>query len=77
MKVGIDGTMWYCSNGRDLPDPRGQFTFEPTLREAAEAFKSEFGGDGVHGLPLRLKAFLDHTPAQFAAAPAAPCLTTP
>lgn len=42
MIIGIDGNMWYCSNGLDLDDPRARFSFERTLREAVIQYQIKF-----------------------------------
>jgi hypothetical protein len=65
MKIGIDGNMWYCSNGMCLGDPRAKFTFERTLRQAAAAYLNQFGEGGLESVPNALGSHLDDTPEQY------------
>lgn len=64
MKIGIDGNMWYCSNGMCLGDPRAEFVFERTLREAIASFQKEFGGS-LPCIPEGMAKALDSTPEQY------------
>ncbi len=65
MLIGIDGDMWYCSNGLCLGDPRAEFTFERTLREAADKFREEF--KCCDAVPDDLIEHVDKTPEEFKA----------
>lgn len=63
MNIGIDGNMWYESNGLCLGDPKAQFAFERTLRETITAHQKEFGG-GLTCIPDSLAWALDLTPEE-------------
>lgn len=65
MIIGIDGNMWYCSNGMCLGDPRAKFTFERTLREAANKYLAEFGEGGLQAVPVGMIEHLDQAPEQY------------
>lgn len=67
MEIGIDGNMWYCSNGICLGDPRAKFTFERTLREAAAAHRIKFKHNNT--VPDELAFALDLTPEEYKATP--------
>ena len=66
MKIGIDGNQWYCSNGLCLGDPRANYTFARTLRDAITAFQTEFKSND--SCPAVLHDCLDMTPEEFTAA---------
>lgn len=63
MKIGIDGTMWYCSNGLDLSERDNKIVFERTLREAVKQFNKQFNRQ--ENIPERLLAYADQTPEQY------------
>lgn len=63
MKIGIDGNMWYCSNGLDLPDRNAKFTFERTLRQAVTKYNEEFKCQ--ESIPERLIKYADQTPEEY------------
>lgn len=63
MLIGIDGDHWYCSNGMCLGDPRAEFAFERTLRQAAASYRSQFGHQTP--VPDELTPFLDMTPEEY------------
>jgi hypothetical protein len=63
MKIGIDGNMWYCSNGICLAERNAKYVFEPTLREAVTQFNKQFNKQ--EAIPSRLLAYADQSPAQY------------
>ena len=63
MKIGIDGTKWYCSNGLDLFDRNAEYAFESTLREAVNQFNKEFKKQET--IPERLLQYADQTPSEY------------
>ena len=63
MLIGIDGNMWYCSNGVCLGDPRAEATFERTLRQAVDKFHTEFKCDDE--IPPDMVQYLDKTPEEY------------
>jgi hypothetical protein len=62
--IGIDGNMWYCSDGGCLGDPDSQFAFERTLREAITTYQKEFKSP-LPAVPEPLAFALDLTPEQY------------
>lgn len=65
MFIGTNGTLWYCSKGRCMEDPDGKFTSKATLREAVEAYQTEFGGGGLAEISTKLEPFLDLPPSDY------------
>ena len=63
MKIGIDGNMWYCSNGLSLPEHNAKFAFARTLREAVIKYNKDFNED--QSIPERLLRYADETPEQY------------
>lgn len=63
MVIGIDGNMWYCSNGLSLQEQNAKFTFARTLREAVKQYREEF--DYFAEYPERLSIYLDQTPEEY------------
>lgn len=63
MKIGIDGNMWYCSNGLSLPEHNAKFAFARTLREAVMKYNKDFNADEC--VPERLRIYADETPEQY------------
>lgn len=63
MKIGIDGNMWYCSNGLSLPEHNANFAFARTLREAVKKYNSDFNKQ--ESVPERLRAYAEQTPEQY------------
>lgn len=63
MKIGIDGNMWYVSNGLCLGDIRSKFVFEPTLRAAIAEFHTQFGE--IVQCPRHLQDWLGRTAEEY------------
>lgn len=63
MIIGIDGNMWYCSNGRCLGDPRSVYSFERTLRAACDSFAKQI--KEPPDLPAGMAQYADKTPEQY------------
>lgn len=63
MQIGIDGNMWYCSNGLCLADPNAKFSFARTLREAVNTYNKDFNEMAV--IPESLVSHADQTPEQY------------
>jgi hypothetical protein len=65
MKIGIDGNMWFCSNGKCLGDPRSRFIFERTLREAVAGYQKCDPGHAAYHVDPSMVPHLDKTPEQY------------
>ncbi len=63
MTIGIDGNMWYCSNGLSLPEHNANFAFARTLREAIAKYNKDFDADKE--VPERLLRYAYQTPEQY------------
>jgi hypothetical protein len=67
MIIGIDGDKWYACNGLDLGNPRAQYVFTNTCREAIEAFHKKYCdrlGERDNALDKH-RSYLDMTVAEY------------
>lgn len=67
MTIGIDGNMWYVSNGLCLAEARAKFSFERTLKEALAAYNRDHVKDNesVKQCPANMQPFLSMTPEEY------------
>lgn len=69
--IGIDGNMWYVSNGACLGSSQAEFSFERTLREAIKEWNNKFArnkwGDRDQDFicPTEHVPYLDMTPEEY------------
>lgn len=63
MEIGIDGNMWYVSDGQCLGDPRSKFVFNSILGVAFDEYKSFH--DHLATLPESLVRFRGDTPEEY------------
>jgi hypothetical protein len=78
MTIGIDGNMWYVSNGLCLGDPRSRFSFARTIRSALHDYnlKHVRGGETVMQAPPWARPVLDLTPEEYKARPSSDSVST-
>jgi len=64
MVVGIDGDMWYCSNGVCLDASNSKIAFGRTLKDAVLTYRDDFNEPNARVHDRFLK-YWDNTPEEY------------